>query len=166
MFTIDLAGVGSGPVTTDVEIPADHAVLQDLAVRFAGPVRVTGRLTESGPGRYYWQAEVAGFVHATCRRCLTPVDVPLQAPVNVLFCEDPGADDASIYVIPAQSRELDLSEAIREELLLALPEYVLCRDDCRGLCAGCGNDLNTGACTCEPDTDPRWSVLSSLKRPQ
>src|SRR2546422_2859983 len=38
--------------------------------------------------------------------------------------------------------------AVREELLLAVPQWVVCRDDCRGLCPRCGKDLNAGPCGC------------------
>jgi uncharacterized protein len=52
---------------------------------------------------------------------------------------------------------------IREELILAVPEYVLCREECRGLCPRCGKDLNEGPCACRPEPDPRWAALEALK---
>lgn len=163
MLTVDLAALGRGPIATVATIPIDHAVLQDLGVAYDAPVQMRGRLTESGQGRYFWQAELATHVMAACRRCLAAVPVPLTTVVEVLFAEDVGEDDASVYAIPPRTRELDLSEAVREELILAVPEYVLCRESCRGICAGCGTDLNTGTCRCEPKTDPRWTALEALK---
>ena len=53
--------------------------------------------------------------------------------------------------------------AIRDELILAAPRYLQCRDDCRGLCPRCGQDLNAGPCGCAPEPDPRWSALYALR---
>ena len=163
MLQIELTALRRGPIATEGELPPDHPLVQDLGFVFERPVHVTGRLTDSGAGRYYWQAELVTQLAANCRRCLTAVSVPVTASVQVLFSEDAGVDDASVYVIPPRSQELDLSEAIREELILALPEYVLCADDCRGICPGCGTDLNTGTCGCPSEADPRWAALEGLK---
>ena len=58
---------------------------------------------------------------------------------------------------------LDLTEAVRQYALLALPMKPLCRQDCAGLCPTCGRNLNQGGCDCPPQgLDPRWSGLSKL----
>ena len=163
MLRIDLTALRKGPVATAAEIPRDGSLFQDLGFVLSEPVHLRGRLTQSGPARYYWRAELSTTITTTCRRCLTPVTVPVCAAVNVFFAEDIGSDDASVYAIPPRSTELDLSGAVREELILALPEYVVCSEDCRGICAGCGTDLNKGACRCRPDADARWSALAALK---
>lgn len=163
MLTVDLAALARGPIATVGAIPVGHAVWQDLGVVWDAPVQMRGRLTESGRGRYFWQAELSTHVVVPCRRCLTAVRVPVVAAIQVLFAEDAGEDDPSVYEIPPRTRELDLSEAVREELILAQPEYVLCAESCRGICAGCGTDLNTGSCRCEPKADARWSALEALK---
>ena len=55
--------------------------------------------------------------------------------------------------------------AVREELILAGPQYVLCREDCRGLCPRCGKDLNAGPCGCPAVApNPRLAVLHTLAR--
>jgi uncharacterized protein len=88
----------------------------------------------------------------------------VDAPVNILFTEDEQADDPAVYVIPPRSRTLDLSGAVREELILAVPDYLLCREDCAGLCPHCGKDLNEGPHECAGrSTDPRWAALEALK---
>jgi uncharacterized protein len=92
------------------------------------------------------------------------VDVPVAGPVEVLFTDDELADDPSARVIDARATVLDLSETVREELILSVPEYVLCRDDCRGLCPGCGQDLNVRSCGCQPSKDSRWSPLEGLRQ--
>lgn len=60
------------------------------------------------------------------------------------------------------SHTIDLTEVLRQNLLVALPTYPHCRPDCAGLCPQCGKDLNEGPCDCTPPLDPRLSVLASL----
>ncbi len=58
----------------------------------------------------------------------------------------------------------DLAEVVREQILLAKPMKHLCRDDCKGLCQKCGQNLNKGICGCkEESTDPRWATLKNIK---
>ena len=65
-----------------------------------------------------------------------------------------------------EHHEVDLTEAIRQNVLLALPMVTLCNPDCAGLCSQCGHDLNLGPCQCEPETDARLSVLKTLLQDQ
>lgn len=58
----------------------------------------------------------------------------------------------------------DLEEVLREAILLEIPFANLCREDCRGLCPRCGQDLNAGPCGCqEKPADPRWAALKEVK---
>ena len=58
--------------------------------------------------------------------------------------------------------ELDLDEAVSTAFILAMDTKNLCSDDCKGLCAKCGADLNLGPCGCGPDVDPRLAALAQL----
>jgi len=92
------------------------------------------------------------------------VATPLQLEIGVRFTEDPEAlDDPDSYPVAADATEIDVTPAVREELVLAAPRYVVCRDDCRGLCPQCGKDLNAGPCGCAPVTEARWQPLQALK---
>ncbi len=72
----------------------------------------------------------------------------------------PETVDEEVY----DGKEIDLGEAIREQILLALPPAPLCREDCNGLCATCGKDLNEGECGCDRAVpDPRWETLKALQ---
>ena len=72
-----------------------------------------------------------------------------------------GADSEELTTPYLEEGRLDLSAWARDTLSLSLPEQVLCREDCAGLCAGCGANLNDGACTCgSPVPDTRWSKLA------
>jgi uncharacterized protein len=163
MLRVDLRALAAGPLETVAEISPDDPGLADLEFRPQEPVRVAGRIMASGPGSYFWEGRLRTRVSAACRRCLAPVTVALDQAVHLLFTEDQGADDPSAVVIPPHAADLDLGVAIREELILAAPEFALCREDCRGICPRCGEDLNQGPCQCPRDADPRWAALDVLK---
>ncbi|HEX9727271.1 MAG TPA: DUF177 domain-containing protein [Gemmatimonadales bacterium] len=162
MLRVDLRDFSAGPIETVAKVPATDPALAGLDLRFEGPITVAGRLMESGPAGYFWDGRVGARVTMACRRCLTPVTVAVDQRVQALFTEDEAADDPAAYVIPRRAVELDLGATIRDELILAAPGFVVCRDECRGLCARCGEDLNLGPCECRPEPDPRWAALKVL----
>jgi len=161
MLQVDPKELARGPVETREEIAGDAPALAGVDVQLAAPVRVRGRMQATGEGRFYWQGSLETVVTGECRRCLTPVTVPVKAEIGALFSQEPDAsDDPDVFPVAPDARALDVTPAVREELALVAPEYLLCRDDCRGLCPRCGHDLNTGPCTCPPATDPRWAGLA------
>ena len=72
---------------------------------------------------------------------------------------DEESDESDVYMLEPRATTVDLRPALREQWLLAVPGFALCREDCKGLCLRCGADLNQGPCNCEPDIDPRWAAL-------
>jgi len=164
MLRVDLRDLARGAVETRGELGQADPVLEGLDVALRDPVVVTGRLQAAGEGRFYWHGTLRTVVTGECRRCLTPVTAPVTADAHALFTQDPEAqDDPDAYGLAADAGEIDLAPAIREELLLAVPRFLQCREDCRGLCPQCGKDLNAGPCGCAPVTDLRWQALESLK---
>ena len=71
-------------------------------------------------------------------------------------------DDPGAFTID-QSNVLDLTEAIRQYALIAVPMKPLCRDDCKGLCPTCGKNRNVENCECPLPSDPRWAELLAEK---
>jgi uncharacterized protein len=99
-----------------------------------------------------------------CARCLRTFAAPLALEVCELFVapgHEAAAEEDSYRV---RGGEIDLGEMMRDALALALPVNPLCSEGCKGLCAGCGADLNAGDCACtDDDVDPRWAALASLR---
>jgi uncharacterized protein len=95
------------------------------------------------------------------------VAAPIREEVALLFREgvsEADAEAAEIYALPEKGNELDLTHAIREHLVLAVPEFAICREACKGLCPSCGTNLNETTCSCEPEhVDHRWAALLELK---
>jgi len=113
----------------------------------------------------------------TCGACLRAYRQPLGVSVTEEFCraappadEAAGAEqelDAGDFVVPLEPGDsVDLTEVVRQHLVLALPLAARCREDCRGLCPRCGTNLNTGTCACDPrEIDPRLEALRQWPRP-
>lgn len=73
-------------------------------------------------------------------------------------------DEAGAEVGYYAGSALELNDVFREVILLALPMQLVCREDCRGICPVCGEDLNSKDCDCQPEgTDDRWSKLKTLR---
>ena len=163
MLQVDLRELARGEAAlTRGELPQDDPALEGVDVPLQEPVLVDGRLQSIGDGRFYWQGTVRTVVQGECRRCLTPVATPLSLDLGALFTQDPEAlDDPDAYAVAPEATEIDVTPAIREELLLAAPRYVVCREECKGLCPQCGKDLNAGPCACTPAIDARWQGLRS-----
>lgn len=165
MLRVALADLRSGAVETAGELPLGDPLLAADQVSLAAPVQYQGRVSRAGEGQYYWQVSFETVLMGECRRCLTPVEVPVSEKAGLVFATDPSATEGEgYYVVPARAQELDLREALREELLLALPQFVECRPDCKGLCPTCGANLNEGPCGCARGHDPRWDALRALTK--
>ena len=165
MLSFDLRSLDEKAISIEGELAPDDEVWQEADVRPSGPIAVSGRISPAGEGRYYWSGRLAGTVEMDCRRCLEPVRVDVDEEAHMLFAEveDDEADDPDIFQIPPGASELDVRPAVREQWLLVAPAFVLCREDCKGLCANCGADLNAGACECAPATDSRWDALRAAR---
>ncbi|HKJ02985.1 MAG TPA: DUF177 domain-containing protein, partial [Longimicrobiales bacterium] len=73
-------------------------------------------------------------------------------------------EDGDVRLFDDHVPELDLSDSVREEILLAVDLFVVCDPECRGLCPQCGVNRNVETCSCTTDeSDPRWDALRALK---
>ena len=98
-----------------------------------------------------------------CVRCLAPamLDLHILAHEYQDSKPVPGDDLSTVYV---EDDILDLSQWARDEVALALPEQILCRPDCAGLCPACGKDLNLEPHVHEQSVaDLRWQALADLR---
>jgi uncharacterized protein len=107
---------------------------------------------------------VTAPITAECARCLTPVSDTETVPVTELFAypgsatEQTSDEDEVSHLV---GDLLDLEPLVRDALVLDLPLSPLCRDYCRGLCAGCGERLDDlPADHTHTTTDPRWAALA------
>lgn len=98
-----------------------------------------------------------------CMRCLENAAVELAIRTREYQASGSEASEETTTPYLVDDR-LDLSAWARDAIALELPEKVLCRDECAGLCPGCGANLNDEACTCPPpELDPRFAKLAELR---
>jgi len=165
MLSFDKRAVETKAAVVDDVLAADDSVWQTGDAVPAGPLKVTGRLSAAGSGRFYWHGKVEGDMVMPCRRCLTDAKVHVQDESHVIFAE-PGSDetdDPDVQVLDERSNIIDLRAMLREQWLLNVPGYAVCRDDCKGICPTCGKDLNEGACDCPATRDARWDALRKVQ---
>jgi len=120
------------------------------------------------------RGKLVGWFVVACSRCLGDVVVSPNEQLAVTFLPKekvPEDDDEDVEVaeddedlFPYEGEHVDLEPLLREQLLLAVPFSPLCSDDCKGLCATCGADLNVSPCQCEQTSiDPRLATLKDVK---
>jgi uncharacterized protein len=136
-----------GLFVTGSEVPPGAEVEVEVMLEPVGH-SIQAKGTVSAP----WQA--------VCARCLEPIAGGVEARVLEVFEDEPVEDET----YPLLHDQIDLEPLAREAVVLELPEAPLCKEDCRGLCAQCGTDLNTSTCQCEAPVDPRWAALDELRR--
>jgi len=162
MLSFDLRSLETKAVHVDGSLDPDDSVWEEGDVRPMEPIRATGRLSSAGEGRFYFSGRIEGRLTLPCRLCLEEVDVDVDEEVHFLLAETGAdeADDPDVFLYDPNERNLDLRSAVRETWLLTAPAYVQCKDDCKGLCATCGTNLNEHTCNCtQTTTDSRWGAL-------
>lgn len=167
MLTLDLPTVDRGEERVQREIPPHHPLWSDAGVELLEPLRVDLHARPVGEGVLV-RGTLRTLLNVACRRCLATVEWRVDRAVELLFEPLSGAEadmlEGEVYPLPERGSELDLGGLLREQLLLDVPMYVLCRDECRGLCAQCGADLNQAACDCVPEPVPGpWDALKTIK---
>ena len=167
MLRVDLGQLGrEGSVTVEGSLSAEDELWKDSDLRWAGDVAVKLRASFAGTGEVVARGSVEGMLRQECRRCLDPVDTPFSSDLTMVFVAERSDEDeeSGAYAFEASGSELELGEAVREELILAINPYVVCDPECKGLCSRCGANLNEGPCDCTDDeVDPRWGALRDLK---
>lgn len=167
MPILNLVEVSRGETRVSGEIAPEDPLWDGSDLHLDEPLRVDLRGQAVGDGVLV-RGTMATRLAMECRRCLAPVRVDVADEVTLLF--EPLAGDeeeeleGEVYPLPARGDELDLRPALREELILRRPDFVVCSETCRGLCPTCGANLNETTCSCVPvEESSPWSALKNLK---
>jgi len=135
---------------TPVESSGKHKIIKDI--------RIQGRL--------------ATTLETNCARCLELLTQGVKREFDLLYRPqgaDAGRDEMSVTDAEAEisyyeGEGLPLDDVIREQILLAVPLKLTCREDCKGLCPQCGQNLNEGQCACAVTREePRWAALKEIR---
>jgi uncharacterized protein len=149
-------------------------------VRQRTPLKTSGRaeLIEEHHGKQQvikdirLRGRLSAGLELQCARCLDPVKQDVKREFELLYRPlgaDAGKDELSVTDAEAeigyyQGDGVLLEDVLREQVLLALPLKITCREDCKGLCPHCGKNLNQEQCSCAtPAEDPRWEALKEIR---
>ena len=150
---IDIHAISHGraaSVEIETEIPAQELAVSLQEIHVDRPARFQGRLTAAGDGVIELDGTLPTTKAVICARCLVTVTQPVEVEVAEAFSPGvtPDGTEAADGSYGYRGFALDLLPPVRDNLVLALPQRLLCREDCQGLCPVCGADRNQTACGC------------------
>ena len=180
------------PAPAPMKIPVDDIPQSPKEINFSERIEELNEIYAKGKARdfrfpsamdvalvYYrsgrelfFHGRFQGVVEACCSRCLKDYSFNMDRQFEFALLPDPGvtargAEEltrADLGLSFYATEEVDLAPLITEQIMLALPTRPLCSEDCRGLCGGCGADLNLGPCACSAaGGDPRMEIFRTLK---
>jgi len=163
------------PVGTSLEydLNEENARL-DEDLKVIGPITGHVRLRRINQGLLA-DGRVDLTLEMECTRCLKQFEQQMHVPFEERFYPTvdiitgvalpPPDDEEDAFPIDAHHL-VDITEAVRQHVLLEIPMVTLCKEDCAGLCVQCGKDLNEGPCDCQPEVDSRLSILQTLLQNQ
>lgn len=128
---------------------------------FTAPVKLKGEITNSA-GIVTVKGKISFVLELCCDRCATDVKLPFEVDMDHGLVSSLNDEENDDYIL-IEDMKLDIAELTSEDIYLALPAKILCSEDCKGVCAKCGADLNEGPCGCKKDIDPRWAGLFDLE---
>jgi len=168
---VDLTETDNWPKAFEVTVGPEEVHLDTAVARLKGPVRASGQIE-----RHAGWTEVEGVIQAQaqvdCSRCLEPIDRSLSIKFDIRFLSSEDGSERTEKEVNKSDLDssvidddrIDLTEVVREQVLLDLPEQIFCKEDCKGLCPKCGSNRNLIDCSCQDeDIDPRWAALKNLK---
>ncbi len=148
----------------EIDLGSEEAVLRNV-------VKTSGNL-KKGIAQIDVEGDIFADIEVECSRCLVPSQNSNEIPFSVIFVTpenyteakeaELGEDDLEVSIV--EDEQIDLTELVREQILLNLPTQFFCKKDCQGLCPKCGANRNLIDCRCEEkEVDPRWKALGDLK---
>jgi uncharacterized protein len=169
---IELASLEAEKGTFAHDYSEGELVLVEDRLRLVQAPRISGDIRRDGQ-RAHVRGRVTARVQVECDRCLKPIELPVdssfkleyvtQADYQAQQAVELTEDDLDLTVFDGEV--IDIDELVNEEILLAVPDHILCQDNCKGICPRCGADRNSENCGCETaEVDPRWAGLQEIEK--
>ena len=143
----------------------------DERIRLTQPATVKGKVRLSG-NEVFVNGHIDTRAQVECDRCLQQIELPVSADFALEYITGSDYESSNLAELTEDAmavsvfdgEAIDIDEIVKEQIVLAVPTRVLCREDCKGICPECGIDKNTGECQCvTDDIDPRWAALKNLR---
>lgn len=162
-LTINISNLSEGSHQYDFE--ADPKDLE-LDERFREKIAVHADLEKTGR-QLHLRGRLTTTGRFVCDRCLDEFEKSLSTKYEIVFITEEGParerEAQEVQWISPDTTLLDLGEDVRQFLILAVPQKLLCVEECKGLCPLCGSNRNKVSCTCATkEADPRWDALRKM----
>ena len=153
----EIIEVPGGEVHFECELPTEGLEF-DSIVSYKSAPKATGRVFNEA-GILTLEGTLCADMTCVCDRCGTEFDSVKVQKLNA-YISDGESDDPEAFVLDGD--KLDLGETLSTLFVLDMESKFLCDPECKGLCSGCGANLNLGPCRCRKEIDPRLAVLEQL----
>lgn len=154
----EIIEVPGGSVPFAAEL--DTELLNFPAVlRYKDKPRAEGRVYNEA-GVLHLEGTLTAEMTCVCDRCGEAFDSVKETALDAVIVEEESEEHPELFVL--DGNEIDLDEILSTSFILDMETKFLCREDCKGLCSGCGKNLNLGPCGCRKQIDPRFAVLEQL----
>lgn len=171
MLLLNLARIRTAQERFDFVYPPETFVADRDTFTVTAPVQL-GFDIYKDKDKYHLVGRVQTTLEMPCSRCLEPFTTLVDAAFDLRYTpraeavggaeQEVQEDDFSAAFY--EDEQIDLGQLMREQFYLAVPMKPLCQEECRGLCAQCGMNLNKGTCQCAPGwDDPRFAALKALQ---
>ena len=171
---VNLKDVPLGGQVVNRTMARESLGLRDEDFRVRGPVVLRGQLDRGDEGLYRLRGNLDVELDVVCVRCLESYPVDLQESIDLTYMPQsanvatsgeengqPTVDEMNVSFY--EDEELDLSQLVMEQVILALPMKSVCKPECLGLCPLCGGNRNLTLCKCSrQEVDPRWVELKNV----
>ena len=134
---------GKSEVDFFYEYVPDEVLTENDDFEIEMPVKVTGRATLTSEHGAYVEGEIVYTLNGACTRCLKETSKEFIVP----FAEN--VDDENENGYEVINDKIDLKKIVNDGIILNMPISFLCEEDCKGICSGCGVNLNEGTCKCK-----------------
>ncbi len=168
---LDLLAAQEEPLGWDELLELEKDELRAAGVRLEGGVQCRGTVMFTSPD-YVLNGDLVYRQRLQCFRCMSDYDeeietsfqLVVQVSSDVAMGDEVELEESDLDVVLVSEPLLETHPIVAEQVQLQLPMKPLCRTNCKGLCPGCGADLNDRTCDCEARSDSPFAGLADLKR--
>ena len=125
------------------------------------PVQAAGSVRNTA-GVLVMTGAISTTLHGVCDRCASDFTSNVEFPLDVVLVTELSNEENEEWVFPLEGDSADLEDIIRTVFVLNMDSKLLCKPNCKGICGGCGRNLNVEACSCQKELDPRFAALRQL----
>ena len=164
MLKIYLSEIKEGHSTYELQVPPRIVDLEENK-ELNSNINIHHEIERIGE-EIFLKSRLQTVADLVCDRCLDEYQLNVDETVDIILTHDSDLterEEEDIYLIPPANDEVDITDSVRQSLILAVPFKKICNEACKGLCPKCGVNLNREQCDCTHEhLDPRWAALKDI----